>query len=301
MNKIKKIIFGNKRKIITIIGPCSFHNYISFNKYSKMIIKKIKFFRNILIILRVYLEKPRTINGWKGFIYDPDINYSYDIKKGIRLSKKILSKLYKKIYLCTEILNPYIYNIIKKYISIGTIGARTAESQIHREISSENKMIFGFKNRSDGNFLCSINSLISSSYKNPLIYNKKKIFFKVTKGNNNCFIILRGGLKPNYKKKNIKKINKIIKKNKIKTGIMIDISHDNSKKNFKNQKNVFKYLKKKLIIRFKNIIGIMLESNVSEGSEYNKYFNKYKSITDSCISLLETFKILFSINKFKSL
>ncbi|WP_458659067.1 3-deoxy-7-phosphoheptulonate synthase [Candidatus Vidania fulgoroideorum] len=297
-NILKKILTGNKNNLIVVIGPCSIHSYKSFYKYLKLLKKNKKFFRNLFIVMRVYLEKPRTIVGWKGYIYDPDLNYSYKYKLGIKKSIKMLKIAAKcKIPVATEFINPLITEIIKKYISIGSIGARTTESQLHRELSSGLNFPIGYKNNTEGNVMPAINSIISSMEGTICSNMSKRKFFK-TDGNKYCFLIHRGGLKPNYQEKYIINSIKILKKNKIKTGIMIDVSHGNSRKIFKNQLNVSYYLKSKIPI-INKIIGVMIESHISEGSQsIDKNKIKYNlSITDSCISWKTSIKILFFLNK----
>ncbi|XAO72525.1 MAG: 3-deoxy-7-phosphoheptulonate synthase [Candidatus Vidania fulgoroideorum] len=290
---------GRKNKIIAILGPCSISNIkyaIVYSKILKIFQRKLK---KLIILMRIYLEKPRTTIGWKGYIYDPDINYSYRIKKGINNSIFLLNKINKKIKICTEFLNNSITKFILRYISIGTIGARNVNSQIHRELVSDLEIPIGYKNDINGNTNNAINSIFASNFSTICNYiNKKqlKLKFKITKGNNNCFLILRGSeKKPNYYLKNIEKI---IENNK-KVKIMIDFSHGNSKKICKNQIKICNYFCKYLI-NIKNIIGILIESNISSGNiklKKQMIFNKKKSLTDECLSIKKSFLIIKKINK----
>ncbi|MGX7582551.1 3-deoxy-7-phosphoheptulonate synthase [Candidatus Vidania fulgoroideorum] len=293
-NILKKIIFGKKNKFLIIIGPCSIHSYLSCKRYSNFIIKKKNKFNNIFIIMRLYIEKPRTIIGWKGYVYDPDINNSYKIKKGIFYSKKFLKKI--KIPVAMEFLNPIISDLFSKYITLGTVGARTTESQIHKEISSKYNFPIGFKNNTNGNIDCAINSIIATKFQTislNLCKKKMKIYFVKTKGNKKNFIILRGGKNPNFNINNI--INLIKKKNNIKSGIVIDINHDNSKKKYKLQFFISKYLVKKIIPFFNELSGIMIESHIKSGFQKGTKYNK--SITDPCINIKKSFLIIKNINK----
>ncbi|MGX7582972.1 3-deoxy-7-phosphoheptulonate synthase [Candidatus Vidania fulgoroideorum] len=288
-----EIIKGNNNKFIVVLGPCS----ISSLKYSKIYFKEIidlqkKYKKKIKIVLRVYLEKPRTIIGWKGYIYDPDLDQSYNINKGIKKSLKLLSFLNsKKIALSTEFLSNILFNYTKYFMSIGTIGARNYESQIHREFCSDLNFPIGYKNGTSGDIEGSLNSIISIS-KSHFYINFNKI--KKTKGNKNGFLILRGGKNgPNIQEENIKYTFESIKKTNIETGILIDASHDNSGKTVLGQK---KSIEKIIQLRkkYKKIIGVMIESYIKEGNIDFNYAKKDKetSITDKCISLVDTKKIL---------
>ncbi|MGX7586218.1 3-deoxy-7-phosphoheptulonate synthase [Candidatus Vidania fulgoroideorum] len=295
---IKSIIKGNSRKKILIIGPCSIHSFRSYLFYSRKI-KSLKF-KNIIIVMRVYLEKPRTTIGWKGIIYDPDKNGTYNINKGINKAIKILKNSKKnKINVACELLNPNIFGYIKKYIDILTIGARNNEGQIYREVASSLKIPVGFKNNVNGEIEGSINSIISCKY--PTLYsinNKKKINWKISKGNKKGFLILRGGIKPNYNYKYVKKYIKIINKNKIKTGVIIDTSHSNSNKIFKRQIKISYYILNKIMIYLNRVIGIMIESHIYEGNQIiSKNISHKKSITDTCISWFDTKKIIKKYEK----
>ncbi|MGX7582831.1 3-deoxy-7-phosphoheptulonate synthase [Candidatus Vidania fulgoroideorum] len=297
---INNIIRGKSYKKIIISGPCSIHSYRSYKLYSKKIINIKKKLRNIKIFMRIYIEKPRTIIGWKGIIYDPDINNSFKIKKGIKKCLKIFKNAKKKkIKTVCEILNTNLFGYTKKYIDIVTIGARNNECQIYREISSSLKNPVGFKNSTNGDVESAINSIISSKY--PSIYsinNKKKILWKISKGNKNCFLIIRGGKKPNYKENYIKKyIRKLIYK-KIKTGIIIDLNHGNSNKKFNKQIYNSNYILKNIIPYYKRVVGIMIESHVLKGfQKINKNISDEISITDPCIDWKTTEKIIKNYEK----
>ncbi|UOQ27916.1 2-keto-3-deoxy-D-arabino-heptulosonate-7- phosphate synthase I alpha [Candidatus Vidania fulgoroideae] len=305
--KILKIINGNLNKLLVFIGPCSVHNSKSCIKFAKILKKKESMFRNLLIVMRVFLEKPRTCLGWKGFIYDPDINGTYKINKGVRISKKILKKINRiGIAVCTEFLNPFIKCYIQKYISVGFIGARNNESQIHREMASSLEIPVGFKNNTSCEIKEALNSIESCRGKNFSFFVKKsKIRFRKGVSNNNCFLVLRGGEeKSNYDKSFVKYSLNELKKRKINKGLVIDFSHGNSGKDFRKQKivceSVCKQLKKN-----NRISGVMIESNLKEGNQIidkNK-INPDISITDSCISIKDAIcflkKLDLSIEKRK--
>ena len=252
--------------------------------------------------MRVYFEKPRTTIGWKGLINDPDLNGTYDINKGLSLARELLLYVNDIGIPCGyEILDTITPQYICDLISWGAIGARTTESQVHRQLVSGLSMPVGFKNGTGGTISLAADAVISASYPHcfmgitdnglPAICN--------TKGNYNCHIILRGGAKgPNYYKKNVKETESILESKKLIPNIMIDCSHGNSNKNYKNQPIVLE----NIIFQIKNegcqsIIGIMLESNINEGNQKlidKKTLKKGVSITDSCINLECTEKIILN-------
>ncbi|UOQ38060.1 2-keto-3-deoxy-D-arabino-heptulosonate-7- phosphate synthase I alpha [Candidatus Vidania fulgoroideae] len=298
--KISKIINGDLNKLLVFIGPCSVHNPKSCIKFAKILKKKGSIFRNLLIVMRVFLEKPRTCLGWKGFIYDPDIDETYKVNKGIRISKKILKKINRMgVAVCTEFLNPIIKCYIQKYISVGFIGARNNESQIHREMASSLEIPVGFKNNTRCEIKEALNSIESCRGKNFNFFIKKsKIRFKKNVSNDNCFLVLRGGEeKSNYDESFVKYSLNELKKRKINKGLVIDFSHGNSRKDFRKQKIVCKNVCEQL----KNnnrISGVMIESNLKEGNQIigkNK-INPDISITDSCISIKDAIGFLKKID-----
>ncbi|BCG49331.1 3-deoxy-7-phosphoheptulonate synthase [Candidatus Carsonella ruddii] len=287
IKKLKQIIFF-KKKIILILGPCSLSNIKEFLEYAKKI-KTICF--NIEFFIRVYYEKPRTNIGWKGYIYDPYIDNSYCMYDSIFIIRRLLIDLtYLNINIATECLNFYLINYFLDCISWICIGARTSNSQIHREFCSSIKNIIGIKNEISGKLSSLKDSLqsICANHCFPSFFEKNKIIF--TKGNKYCQYVLRGGTEPNFQYLNIKNFSNYS---------IIDCSHSNSMKNpinqiyvLENVYNQYKYLNVK-------ISGFMLESYDKYGNQDIKNKVKNLSITDSCInfSLLNTVvKLLNEIN-----
>ncbi|MGX7589213.1 3-deoxy-7-phosphoheptulonate synthase [Candidatus Vidania fulgoroideorum] len=296
---LKNIIFGKSNKFIVILGPCSLYSIKETKEFFTKIKKIVKKFKNIFFLARIYLEKPRTIFGWKGLIYDPLLNESNKINLGIIKSLKILKFLNKiKFPVVTEFLNSFIVDYIKKYVTMGTIGARNYESQTHREFLSNLNMPVGIKNGTCGDINGSLNTILSISKKHSFIKlnSEGNLIYKSSKGNKNGFLILRGGKKPNYFKYKINNYLKKIKEMNIKTGLIIDCSHDNSSKKSKNQ---FKVLKK-ICSQIKNnnkIVGLMLEVNINRGKQdINKNLKYGVSVTDECISIREFKKCIKYLN-----
>ncbi|WGS66785.1 3-deoxy-7-phosphoheptulonate synthase [Candidatus Carsonella ruddii] len=280
----KEIINNNHKKIIIIFGPCSLSNIKDFFFYIKKI-KKMNF--NLNFIIRVYYEKPRSNIGWKGFVYDPYLDNSYCIIDGIYMIRKLLIDLIKKkLFLATECLNFYFLNFFIDCISWVCIGARTMNSQLHREFCSNIKNIIGIKNDVSSDLKLLNDFKISLINKHCFLsFNNFKIIF--SKGNKNYQFVLRGGNKPNYNFTNIKNIN---------SSIVVDCSHSNSFKIpinqifvFENVYNQFKYYKNK-------INGLMFETYEKFGCQsiINKF--KFVSVTDSCLNFSLLNLILNKIN-----
>ena len=300
-NEIKKILDGVSKKKIFIIGPCSIHNTKEAFEYAKDLKKlsdKVK--DKILIIMRVYFEKPRTTIGWKGLINDPDLDNSYQVNKGLAMARKLLMDINELGLPCGyEVLDTITPQYIADLMSWGAIGARTTESQVHRQMGSGLSMPIGFKNSTNGDLEIVCDSVISASFPHCFmgITDKGIPAICKTKGNSYCHIILRGNKKePNYKIKHLNYLEEILEKKNLNTKIMIDCSHGNSRKNYKNQKIVLKETINNMKIK-NNIIGIMLESNLLEGKQtldhkHIEYLKYGVSITDSCISIIETFQIV---------
>ena len=296
---IKKILNKEDDRLIVIVGPCSIHDNEAALHYAKEIQKFNKLFsKHLFLVMRCYFEKPRTTVGWKGLIYDPELDNTNNIEEGIRIARQLLSDITKlKIPVAVEILDTITPQYLSDFISWGAIGARTCESQIHRQLISGMSMPVGIKNTTDGDIKKAINACISAKHKHSFLGCKEdgKIAIIHTEGNKNTHIILRGGNdKPNY-------YPSVVNKIKLDYGsqnIMIDCSHCNSNKDFKNQSVVVESCCKQIITNY-DIIGVMIESNIYEGKQKltDKSILKYGiSITDSCVGLEETFSLLFKLN-----
>jgi len=293
--EIKDIISGKSRRKLFIVGPCSIHNVeqaLDYGKRLKLLADKVR--ESILIVMRVYFEKPRTTIGWKGLINDPYLNNSFHVNEGLRLARNLLLELNKIGLPCGyEVLDTITPQYISDLISWGAIGARTTESQVHRQMVSGLSMPVGFKNGTDGNKKIARDAVLSAKYNHCFmgITDKGEPAICKTKGNTACHVILRGGSKgPNYYPDDINEMKGLLLEKELTVGIMIDCSHGNSKKNHKNQSLVLDYTVNEMK-RGAPIIGIMLESNINEGKQPLGDATSLKygiSITDSCISIAET-------------
>ncbi len=302
---VEDIFLGNDGRLIVIVGPCSIHDIKAAKEYAlklKSLQKEVE--KSIYIIMRVYFEKPRTTVGWKGLISDPDMDNSLDVEKGLRQGRELLVWLAEEgIPTGTEALNPITPQYLADLISWCAIGARTTESQTHREMSSGLSMPVGFKNGTDGNLTMAINAIKACSSKQSFlgINDKGQISTFKAKGNKSSHIILRGGAKPNYDEEAVKNCEKLLKENDLAERIMIDCSHDNSNQDYRNQGKVIEDIKSQILLGNKSIFGLMLESNLFSGKQKildNKDDMQYGvSVTDGCIDWEETEEVIRSLSK----
>jgi 3-deoxy-7-phosphoheptulonate synthase len=304
-SEIKDILDKKSKKFVIVVGPCSIHDVDAAKEYAA----KLKNLKNVLsenslLIMRAYFEKPRTVIGWKGLINDPDLDGSFKINKGIKIARQLLMDLSEMNIPCGhEFLDLVSPQYISDLISWGAIGARTTESQSHRELASGLSCPVGFKNGTDGSIQIAIDAMNaarnSHSFLSVTKEGKSAIFN--TAGNNDCHIILRGGNKnANYSSKDVCESTGILERNGMKPNIMIDASHANSKKDYKKQSIVVDDVKQQISSGQKNIIGIMLESNLVEGNQKINSREKLKygqSITDSCIGWNETEEIILALDE----
>tara|TARA_B100000035_G_scaffold278146_1_gene256897 strand:+ start:17748 stop:18806 length:1059 start_codon:yes stop_codon:yes gene_type:complete len=303
-SSIKNILNKSLKKFIIVVGPCSIHDVDAAKEYATRLKKLTSMLSdNCFIVMRVYFEKPRTVIGWKGLINDPDLDGSFKINKGIKLARKLLIDLAEMEIPCGhEFLDLVSPQYVSDLISWGAIGARTTESQSHRELASGLSCPVGFKNGTDGSLQIAIDAMNAARHSHSFLSvtkeGKSAIFN--TAGNDDCHIIHRGGNnKANFASEDVKNSVKILENNGMKPNIMIDASHANSNKDFKMQSTVVEDVKTQLLNGEKNIIGIMLESNLVEGNQKIDSREKLtygQSITDSCIGWDETEQIILDLD-----
>ena len=302
---VEDIFLGNNDRLIVIVGPCSIHDIKAAKEYAlklQSLQKEVE--KSIYIIMRVYFEKPRTTIGWKGLISDPDMDNTLDVEKGLRQGRELLVWLAEEgIPTGTEALNPITPQYLADLISWCAIGARTPESQTHREMSSGLSIPVGFKNGTDGNLTMAINAIKACSSKQSFlgINDKGQIATFKAKGNKSSHIILRGGIQPNYDIASVIDCEKLLRDNGLAERIMIDCSHDNSNQDYRNQGKVIDDIKSQIISGNKSIFGVMLESNLSSGKQKildNIDDMQYGvSVTDGCIDWEETESIIKSLSE----
>ena len=300
--EIKHILdFQDSRKMI-VVGPCSIHDTEAALEYShklKNLAERVK--DKLLLIMRVYFEKPRTTVGWKGLINDPDLNDSFDIEKGLFKARSLLLKIVELgLPTGTEVLDPIVPQYISELITWSAIGARTTESQTHREMASGLSMPAGFKNSTDGNIQVALNAMQSAILPHQFLGMNQigQVSIFKTRGNAYSHIILRGSnSEPNFNAANVKFVEQQLKKNNLPPRIVIDCSHGNSNKNHKLQASVFENVIGQIMDGNSSIVGMMLESNLYEGNQKisSKEQLKYGvSITDKCIDWSETENLILA-------
>ena len=303
-NEISRLVYGTRQEIsqilhqkddrlLVVVGPCSIHDPNSALEYAKKLIEQnIKYKEELLIVMRVYFEKPRTTVGWKGLINDPDLNETYNIGKGVEMARKLLIDLAKlNLPAGTEFLDPISPQYITDIISWGAIGARTAESQIHRELASGLSCPVGIKNGTDGNLKAAIDGIQAANHSHVFLGATKEadIAMLKTAGNNDSHIILRGGKEPNFDADSVASTLSALKEAEINESIMIDASHGNSQKQFKKQVSVIDSISQQIESGNKNISGVMIESHLVEGNQKISDSLTYgQSITDACIGWDDT-------------
>ena len=300
-NEISQILHNKDDRLFVVVGPCSIHDPESAIEYANKLAKESeRFNENILLIMRVYFEKPRTTVGWKGLINDPDINETFNIAKGVEIARKLLIDIAQLgLPAGTEFLDPISPQYVTDVISWGAIGARTAESQIHRELASGLSCPIGIKNGTDGGLKAAIDGIQAANHSHVFLGATKEadIAMLKTAGNNDTHIILRGGKVPNYDKDSIESTLIALKEAEVNESIMIDASHGNSQKKFKEQINVIDNISSQIIQGNQNIRGIMIESHLNEGNQKITDNLKYgQSITDACMGWEDTIKCLESLN-----
>ena len=290
--QIKEIIFGEDPRLLVILGPCSIHCLESGKEYADRLSSLAdKVSDKLLLVMRVYFEKPRTTVGWKGLIMDPELDGTDNIPEGLRIARSFLSQVIDcGVPTATELLDPITPQYIADLICWSAIGARTTESQTHRQMASGLSMPLGFKNGTNGSILPAVNAIkAATSPQTFLGISQEGIASAVsTNGNPHCHIILRGGEDgPNYETEHVKTVANQLEDKGLQPAIMIDASHDNSGKNHENQPEVFRNIIAQRADGDNNVIGAMLESNIVSGSQKFPQpvdsLTYGQSITDKCI------------------
>ena len=297
-NEIHDILTGKDDRLLIISGPCSIHDTdagLDYARRLKPLTEKYK--DKLLVVMRVYFEKPRTTVGWKGLVYDPDLNGSFDMVSWLKKARKFLLDV-ANLGLCsgTEFLDPITPQYFGDLIAWGAIGARTSESQTHRQLASGLSMPIGFKNGTGGSIQLAVDGIISSNSKHGFlgVDRSGKAAIVTTRGNQDAHLILRGGSdKPNYDSQSVLDAVNKLKDSGANTSIVIDASHANSFKDHTKQPAVFRNIIDQRISGNKNIIGIMLESNINPGNQKLDESDPSNlvygvSITDACIGWEET-------------
>ncbi len=302
---VRDILDGKDKRLFVVIGPCSIHDPKAAHEYAdRLLALREKIQDTLYIIMRVYFEKPRTTVGWKGLINDPDMNDSFDIEKGLHIGRQLLLELNEKGLPCaTEALDPNSPQYLQDLIAWSAIGARTTESQTHREMSSGLSSPVGFKNGTDGGLTVATNAMqaVQSGHSFLGLNNDGQVAIIRTSGNPYAHVVLRGGNgKPNYDASSVAQAEGVLNKAKVSNKIMIDASHANSNKDPYLQPLVLQNLTNQIVDGNKTIVGVMVESHLKGGrQDIPKDLNDLvygQSVTDGCIDWETTEKVLLDMH-----
>ncbi|EFA8810998.1 3-deoxy-7-phosphoheptulonate synthase AroF [Escherichia coli O8:H49] len=302
---ISDIIAGRDPRLLVVCGPCSIHDPETALEYArrfKALAAEVS--DSLYLVMRVYFEKPRTTVGWKGLINDPHMDGSFDVEAGLQIARKLLLELVNMgLPLATEALDPNSPQYLGDLFSWSAIGARTTESQTHREMASGLSMPVGFKNGTDGSLATAINAMRAAAQPHRFvgINQAGQVALLQTQGNPDGHVILRGGKAPNYSPADVAQCEKEMEQAGLRPSLMVDCSHGNSNKDYRRQPAVAESVVAQIKDGNRSIIGLMIESNIHEGnqsSEQPRSEMKYGvSVTDACISWEMTDALLREIHQ----
>jgi len=296
---IHRILHGADDRLLVVIGPCSIHDVDVALDYARRLHNEApRFARDLLVVMRVYFEKPRTTVGWKGLINDPRLDNSFRINEGLRLARSLLLEINDMGLPCaTEFLDTITPQYTADLIAWGAIGARTTESQVHRELASGLSCPVGFKNGTDGNVRIAIDAIRAAQSPHHFLSVTKGGHSAIvsTAGNEDCHVILRGGMEPNYDAAHVDAAAKEIASAALAARLMVDCSHANSRGEFKRQIAVARDIAAQLAAGEERIMGVMIESHLVEGRQNllpDHPLVPGKSITDACIGWDDSLSVL---------
>jgi len=300
-NTIKSILKGEDKRLLAVVGPCSIHDPLAAIEYAKRLVKLAEELQDqLFIIMRVYFEKPRTTVGWKGLINDPDMDGSHQISKGLGTARQLLCAITDiRLPIASEMLDPITPQYLSDMISWGAIGARTTESQTHREMASGLSFPVGFKNGTDGGLKIALDAMSASCRAHSFlgINFEGRSSIVHTSGNPDIHMVLRGGdSAPNYYPEEVKKAAELLKAKNLPPAIMVDCSHANSYKDHTRQGEVLDNIVEQLLTDPDSISGVMIESNLHAGNQtLPDDLNQLQygvSITDKCVDWDTTVEML---------
>ncbi len=299
--QVADIVMGKDDRLLVLVGPCSVHDTQAALEYaSRLLPLAEELSKDLLIVMRVYFEKPRTVVGWKGLINDPELDGSFQINRGLRLARKLLLDITEiGLPIATEFLDTTLGQYYADLISWGAIGARTTESQVHRELASGLSMPVGFKNRTDGDVQVAVDAIRSARHPHcfPSLTHQGSPAVFTTTGNEHAHLVLRGGSRsgPNFEAAHIAQASALLAAAGLPQAILVDCSHANSSKRYENQVAVAGDIAAQLQAGQKSIIGVMLESHLVAGAQAvvpGQALTYGQSITDGCIAFADTVPVL---------
>jgi 3-deoxy-7-phosphoheptulonate synthase len=298
--EIEAALHGRDARKLVIVGPCSVHDPVAALEYAaRFQAARARFEQDLILVMRVYFEKPRTTTGWKGLINDPHLDGSFDIPEGLRRARRLLCELGEMGVACaTELLDPITPPYLADLISWAAIGARTTESQTHREMASGLSMPVGFKNGTDGGLGVAVNAMITASRPHAFLGldDSGRVGVVRSLGNPHTHLVLRGGSTgPNYAAAHVQRAAQTLTQARVNTSVMIDCSHDNSQKDHTRQTAVLVAVGEQLRAGSPNVLGVMLESHLVAGRQELTPGVKLvygQSVTDACIDFPTTERLL---------
>ena len=305
--EIRDVLNGRDDRLLVIVGPCSIHDPAAARDYARRLAEvSAELYDRLVIVMRVYFEKPRTTIGWKGLINDPDLDGTFNIRKGMWLARKVLSDVLNEgVPIATEWLDPITPQYICDAISWGAIGARNTESQVHRELASGLSMPVGFKNATDGSVKPAADSCYAAGFEHHFlsINLDGRVIAAETKGNPDCHLVLRGSSHgPNYDAASVREAREALKASKAtgpsEYGLVIDAAHGNCGKNEVREAEVVEEIAERLAHGEQGITGIMMESFIEAGNQKPAPLDQLvygKSITDACVPWDRTDELLHTL------
>jgi 3-deoxy-7-phosphoheptulonate synthase len=298
---IRDVLHGSDRRLVVVIGPCSIHDPEAALDYARRLVRLHDELRDqLVIVMRTYLEKPRTTVGWRGLINDPQLDGSFDMGAGLSVARSLLLEINTLgLPVATEMLDPISPQYLDDQISLATIGARTTEAQTHRALASGVSMPVGFKNGTDGGIQVAVNACVAAADQHSFLgitEDGRSAVVKTT-GNPDSFVILRGGRHgPNYQEEHIVQATRLMREANLRPAVMVDCSHANAESDFRRQETVWYKVIEQIVTRPTPIIGLMVESNLFEGKQpllADRAALRYGvSLTDGCISWETTERLL---------
>ena len=297
--RVREILHGKADRLLVVMGPCSIHDPAAAIAYAERLSAERKKHESELeVLMRVYFEKPRTTVGWKGLINDPYLNGSFRINEGLRIARDLLVRINRLgVPAGCEFLDVISPQYIGDLVSWGAIGARTTESQVHRELASGLSAPVGFKNGTDGNVKIAVDAILAARQKHHFlsVHKSGQVAIVATRGNDDCHIILRGGKHPNYDAGSVQEACEALAREKLPQRLMVDFSHANASRQYRRQVEVAKAVAGQIAAGSRAVVGVMVESHLVEGRQDllpGKAPAFGQSITDACIGWEDSVAVL---------
>jgi 3-deoxy-7-phosphoheptulonate synthase len=302
--RVREILHGRSDRMLVVIGPCSIHDPAAALEYAERLAEeRRKHADSLEVLMRVYFEKPRTTVGWKGLINDPYLNGSFRINEGLRIARDLLVRINQcGVPAGCEFLDVISPQYIGDLVSWGAIGARTTESQVHRELASGLSAAVGFKNGTDGDVRIAVDAILAARQKHHFlsVHKSGQVAIVETRGNEDCHVILRGGAQPNYDAANVAAACRELAGAGLAQRLMIDCSHANSRKDYRRQREVCADVCAQLARGDDRVVGVMIESHLIEGRQDlvpGRALAFGQSITDGCLGWDDSSKLLAALSE----